>query len=160
MKEIVIGEWSLLVDREATEASYRTSTSLPSSCKCRYCRNFVAAREQVYPRELETVLSQLGIDPSREAETGEVAEISPGWHHYIGHFPFVGEVLEGVDPWKPLPMGATAALWFNGAPVPMTPAMRASFAGQPVVLVRFAVTVPWLLSTPPSRRGPSGAARD
>lgn len=153
MKEIVIAEWSLLVDPEATRARYRTSASLPSSCKCRYCRNFVAARERVYPHELKSVLEQLGVDPTREAETQEVAEVGPGWHHYIGHFPFVGGVLEGVDPWKPIPMGDSAAVWFNDARVPMTPSMRDSFADQPILLVRFAVTVPWVLSSPPSRKG-------
>ncbi|HET7036661.1 MAG TPA: hypothetical protein VFI42_13335 [Thermomicrobiaceae bacterium] len=155
MIEIVIGEWSLLVDPQATKDRYRTSDSLPSSCRCRYCRNFVAARERVFPDELLAVLEQLGVDRSREAETQEVAEVGPGWHHYIGHFPFVGEVLEGVDPWKPIPMGERAAIWFNGASVPMTASMRDSFADQPTMLVRFAVTVPWVLSAPPSRK-PAG----
>jgi hypothetical protein len=152
----VIGEWTLLADPGATAARYQSSTSLPATCKCRYCRNFVAARERACPPELLVLMKRLGIDITREAETSVVKTLGGGMHRYVGHFPFVGTLLEALSPSYPLPMGAGAAISFTGSPVPMTSAMRAAFAGQPLVLLRFNLVLPSVLETAsaPTQRDP------
>ena len=88
MEPLIFGRWSLRCDRDATRRAYASmEVGQPESCGCMHCRNFVAAREQVYPPEVRALLVDLGIDFMREAEVYYIGQESQ-LHLYGGWFSF------------------------------------------------------------------------
>jgi len=76
MESVVFGKWRLECDPEATrQAHLRISVGSPEACGCRECQNFAAARSQVYPPEVLSLFSQLGIDPQHEAEIYQLGRL-------------------------------------------------------------------------------------
>src|SRR5688572_9596187 len=111
MERIEIAGWILECDPEMTR---RLLTSFPEgapeACGCLHCRNFVAAREQVYGAEGRALLEKLGVPLDWEAE---VYEMGPAerWGHrrYAGWFHAIGRVVR--DPLvDEAPLGAPFAL--------------------------------------------------
>lgn len=90
-----IGGYEIEFDQAATAGCYAAiPVPGPEACGCAYCRNWVAAREQVLPSKLKDILSQLGIPSDGEIEVWEApAESRP--HLYGGWYLFVGRVVSG-----------------------------------------------------------------
>src|SRR5262249_53401492 len=67
--EIHYKDWLLRCDSGATQAAYaRIGNGAPERCGCDDCHNFIALREQAYPREVLDLFAHLGIDHRHEAE--------------------------------------------------------------------------------------------
>jgi hypothetical protein len=105
--------WTMDCDVGATRLAYaEMSIGGPEECKCLHCRNFAAARSQLYPPALLTLFEQLGIDPTRETEVyylapdGSDADGPPetrmhlygGWFHAIGNVVTDREEYEVLSP--------------------------------------------------------------
>jgi len=152
--EIRYKDWLLRCDTDATRAAYaRIENGAPERCGCDHCLNFIAQREQSYPREVLDLLARLGIDYRREAEVYHLARLPSGMHQYGGWFHFVGS-FEGPDPWEAdasgrrrlrmTPIDGRFSLTFRRdaqlAPDPLK--------DQPLVQLEFVVHVPWILDRP------------
>jgi hypothetical protein len=155
MKIVNWREWSLRCDEEATERAYRAVTKGGADgCTCAYCRNYVQARESLYPAEILRLFSELNVDYRKEAEACQYNRVRPGvrlcgvWYH------FVGNVLKGKDRVITLPSGATQMrpdrftesleIWFWER----SDLAHASFKGLPLVQMDFTLEVPWVLDEP------------
>jgi hypothetical protein len=81
MNQVVFGRWRLICDPEATRRAYKfIPIGAPERCGCSQCRNFVAARGQVYPGEVRSLFENLGIDSSKEAEVSHMGKLESGLH--------------------------------------------------------------------------------
>ena len=141
------GEWSYDADPEATAAAYRSvEHGGAEACGCAGCRNFLLARDKVYPASFLTLLAQLGVDPSKDAEVYHNAQLSPGRHDYGGWFHFVGELHNSGD-FPPVALGENFSAWMCRPNAPRL----APLEDLNVVQVEFhAEAVPWLLREPES----------
>lgn len=139
----VFGEWRYSVDRNATVEAYaRVAQGDAVRCGCNGCRNFIAARPQVFPAEFVVLLESLGIDPTKEGEVYAEGRKSPGSHYYGGWFHFVGNLeVTGDFPFVPFPNGLLVSLGKKSAP------SLPELEGMPLIQLEFrAENVPWLLS--------------
>jgi hypothetical protein len=148
MEQMVFGRWRLCYDREATRQAYNAiSIGGPERCGCCYCRNFAAARDQVYPAEVRALFENLGIDFSKEAETYPSGRLKPGLHPYGGWFHCVGRIeAEGQEVGK---------FDFEGGPGPFKlyfserlGLVPECFQGLRLVQLEFEAHVPWVLEEP------------
>jgi len=93
METLKTGPWIIRYDKEDTARRYALAQKGgPEECGCEHCRNFVAARDKVYPEEARRIFDTLGIDCHKEAEVYHVYRIRPGWHSYSGHLHFMGSI--------------------------------------------------------------------
>jgi len=139
------GESRYTCDRAATLAAYRQAEAGGSStCDCAGCRNFVAARDRVFPEEFLLFLDSLGIDPTKDGEVYHVARRTPGFHYYGGWYHFVG-VLELTGDFPPVDFGGGFSSHMCLASAPRLDALQ----GLKVVQLCFnADSVPWVLDEP------------
>jgi hypothetical protein len=118
MNPVKFARWELECDPVFTRDIFgRLSTGPPETCACAHCRNFAAARNQVYPADVKRLFEVLGISMDREAEVYHTHRIAPGRHHYDGWFHFVGMIVRGSDAAKQI--GTTSAwilIWKKSAP--------------------------------------------
>ena len=99
-------KWKLAVDKELTQNTYATvAGSSADACVCNDCKNYIAYREQVFPAEIRTLFTELGIDYRKEVETFRYEILPNGLHHIAGWFHFKGQVLAGPNYQEPLPSG-------------------------------------------------------
>jgi hypothetical protein len=139
------GRWEFTCDRPATVDAYaRADQGGSDSCTCNGCRNFVAARTQVYPQEFLSLLDSLGIDSRRDGEVYLLGPAASGRYYYGGWFHFVGSLEKTGDfPAVTMGPGFTVYLCRRSAP-----ALK-SLIGLPLVQVEFhSNEVPWVLSEP------------
>ena len=93
MEYVVFGRWQLETEREATRRAYaHLEAGGPERCGCAHCRNFAAARMEVYPVKVHRLFEDLGIDFTKEAEVYHMVRLRPGLHQYGGWFHCVGRV--------------------------------------------------------------------
>ncbi|MGN6519872.1 MAG: hypothetical protein ACTHK2_10665 [Dokdonella sp.] len=139
------GEWEFTADREATLAAYaRAPEGGSASCNCSGCRNFVAARNSVYPPAFLSFLQSLGIDSQKDGEVYHNARLSPRCHDYGGWFHFVGTLNKTGD-FPVVAMSDNFEVWLLRRSAPAL----ATLEGLPLVQVEFhASAVPWLLDEP------------
>ena len=89
-------------------------------------------------------MSQLGIDPEKEAEVYRNARLAPGRHDYGGWYHFIGTLDETGD-FPPVDYGAGFAAWMCRSSALRLPSLR----GVNVVQLEFhSDAVPWLLDEP------------
>jgi hypothetical protein len=160
MNPVKFARWELESDPVITRDIFgRLSTGAPEACGCAPCRNFAAARNQVYPADVTRLFGLLGIALDHEAEVYHTHCIAPGKHHYGGWFHFVGTILSGSDALKQI--GATSAWSFDleeispGFKLGFTRRiglLEAPFKGRPVVQLEFEAVVPWVLAEPEPKR--------
>jgi len=101
MKEITFLDWKLLVDDEQTKFAYQSVVGTTESCDCHWCSNFVAVREKSYPSEVVSLLLQLGIDHTKEADLYQQArDETKNAIFYRWWFYFIGEVVGGTQAWE------------------------------------------------------------
>ena len=97
-KKVRYKEWLFEVDSEQTIQTYETIESgSPERCTCSNCKNFKTNRLNIYPQEIISLLTELGIDYRKEAEIFEIERLKNGLHVYGGWFHFKGKILEGKD---------------------------------------------------------------
>jgi hypothetical protein len=138
-------EWKYRVDRDATILAYsRTERGGADTCDCAGCRNFRTARPDCFPPEFIALLSQLGIDPRKDAEVYHIARIAPGRHHYGGWYHFIG-TLDEIGDSPRVKLGANFSVRMCPARAPRLPSLEGK---QVVELEFYAEAVPWRLEEP------------
>ncbi len=146
MDSVTFRAWRIAVDREATERAYADiSVAGPEGCDCAYCRNFVAARDHVYPPEGIDLFTRLGINPRCEAEVVDYHTMTPDSNHRLtgGWFHFVGSVEEGPDGmYEPLVAGFEIGFTRRAGVI------EHAFAGQQIAQIEFLTHIPWVLDEP------------
>ena len=91
-------EWEFEVDYETTRRTYDlVSRSGAEECGCNNCKNYVACRESVFPKEVITFFSDIGVDYRKEVEITDYQKVPNGLHHVGGWFHFEGQILSGKD---------------------------------------------------------------
>ena len=139
------GQWKYTADRDATVRAYgEAEQGFTEKCGCASCRNFQLARRQVFPPAFLKLLSELGIDPEKEAEAYRNAQLAPGRHDYGGWYHFIG-TLEETGDFAPVDFGGGFTAWMSRAGGPRL----ASLKGASTVQLEFhSDAVPWLLDEP------------
>jgi hypothetical protein len=152
-----IGSAEFTFDRAATQQAFSAiEKGAPERCGCSYCRNFVAAREQVYSPPVVALLEQLGIDRTKEAETWQYCRIRPRVQQYGGFFHFCGSLVSGGD--EMIQIGASA-WWHKIDYAQIAPGFEAGissrpslveepFKSKPILELCFTAEVPWLIAEP------------
>lgn len=98
--------WIFEIDKALTEQTYQNiGDSGADTCSCNDCKNYVAYRDQVFPKEIIDVFKELGIDYRKEVEVTTWETLPNRLHHIGGWFHFKGHVLTGKDYRIPLPSG-------------------------------------------------------
>jgi hypothetical protein len=144
MEQVLFGRWRLQCDREGTrEAFARIEIGGPEACGCCHCRNFAAARSQVYPAEVLSLFEGLGIDSRKEREVYHLTPLESGLHLYGGWFHFVGRIEEEGKELGKFDMESTGPfkLFFHEKPA----LVPESFEGLPLVQLEFEAQVPWVI---------------
>ena len=91
-------DWSFEGDRTLTVETYRTlGISGGETCACNYCKNYVADREKLFPKEIFNLFDDLGIDFKKEVEMGYYDILPNGLYNIGGWYHFKGKVLTGKD---------------------------------------------------------------
>jgi hypothetical protein len=139
------GAWQFTCDRQATVDAYaREAVGNSAQCTCIGCRNFVAARFDVFPKAFSTLLDSLGIDPTKDGEVYHNGRLSPGKHHYGGWFHFIG-TLDVIGDFQPIEFGESFSVYFCSKSAPCLPALE----DLPLVQVEFtASAIAWCLPEP------------
>jgi hypothetical protein len=131
------------------DAYSREAAGNSSQCTCVGCRNFVAARFDVFPKAFLTLLDSLGIDPTKDGEVYHNGRLSPGNHspgnhHYGGWFHFIG-TLDATGDFPPVQFFESFSVCFCSKSAPSLSALK----DLPLVQVEFtASAVPWCLTEP------------
>ena len=153
MSLVRFGRWTVRCDVGKTRAAYALTTGCAEQCGCTICKNFVAARDSVYPAEVKRLFEELGIDIQRESEVVHSHRIARGRHSYSGWFYLFGTIESGRD--ARVPRGDLFALELEAAGddfslgfSPRAPSVRAAapFDSGPIVQIDFAVIAPWVLA--------------
>ena len=106
MIEINFKDWKLLVDKEKTLKEYsQIEISGAESCRCSECQNYIAFRNQVFPKIIKQLFDEIGIDYSKEVEITYWEKLENGLYYIGGWFHFIGKFLEGKRCNEPLPHG-------------------------------------------------------
>jgi hypothetical protein len=139
------GEWEFTCDRQATVDAYaRADQGGSDSCTCNGCRNFVAARTEVYPQEFVAFLDSLGIDSRKDGEVYLLGRVAADGLCYGGWFHFVGS-LEKAGDFPAVTMGPGFTVSLAPRSAPALPSLKE----HPLVQVEFhSEMVPWVLAEP------------
>lgn len=89
--EQVISGWKLEVDEEATRRWYQAAPEW--DCICGHCRNFMAQGDASFPKELRTLLAELGVQPTKASYVCQMDQ-KEGQQLYQIQYPLVGRILE------------------------------------------------------------------
>jgi hypothetical protein len=145
-------EWTIEIDREATQQAYEQLGPLSSRCSCLYCWNYEAACNQL-PAVLLSFFDSLGINPAQKAEICELCQHKDGSHLYSGFYHVVGRIISGRDS-NGTPDGPTPRI-VHRAPlgefdVGLTEqvSLVPDWFPRPVLQVEFVGTIPWVLDLP------------
>jgi hypothetical protein len=99
MQEIRLGDQIIRYNRERTRTAYASvTTGSAEKCGCRFCRNFIAQRNRVYPEQFRQLLGQLGIPTDRESDVFELGPegslvLYNGWFYLAGELIEAGELM-------------------------------------------------------------------
>ena len=89
-------EWVFEVDKVLTKQTYLgVSGSGADTCLCNDCKNYVAYRDHVFPKEIIDLFNELGIDYRKEVEITSWQVLPNGLHHIGGWFHFKGNIVTG-----------------------------------------------------------------
>ena len=144
-------DWRFEVDKTMTEQTYRgISNSGAETCGCNDCKNYVAYRDNVFPKEIIDLFSALRIDYRKEVEITSYETLANGLHHIGGWFHFKGLVLTGKDYRVSLPSGGhTLDLTFttDNFSIGFAEGNDLTFFEDKTDLVQvvFDTTIPWVI---------------
>lgn len=135
-----IGGYLLEVDSNATREIYgKISKGGSEECTCNYCKNYLAAIDSVFPKEVEDFFLSAGIDRTKDAEVYEFCEETPGIHHYGGEYYLLAKVL--THPKMPAKLGEN----FNFTFTEPSPLAQDEFRIGGSVCFTFDTMIPWKL---------------
>ncbi|MEM7476807.1 MAG: hypothetical protein AAF483_17625 [Planctomycetota bacterium] len=98
LSRLTIARWTLDVDSVATSNAYtKIDSGSADRCGCADCRNFVAARDTLFPKSVSQFLRDAGIPNDRDIELATFGEIRDGIQLYSGWYHFVGRIADGPD---------------------------------------------------------------
>jgi hypothetical protein len=101
MEVITFRNWKFRIDSSQTELAYQAIVGTTNSCECHWCANFVAAREEVYPSEVLAVLTDLGLDHTKEADLYQQdIDVAHRTILYRWWFYSIGYIEEGPQAWE------------------------------------------------------------
>ena len=148
MKALTYESWIIEYDDMFTQQILKNVVSGPQSCGCGNCKNFILARDKVYPDDLKKLLEQLGIDYQKETEICHFNRIKAGQHFYGGWFHFVGEIKETFE-YKVINIGGRVPdienfAWSFSERHDLVPK---EFGQAPVVQLDWLAVVPWLMES-------------
>ena len=117
-------------------------------CNCLYCRNFLRARNFVYPPDVLGLFRQVGIDYRKESETFYLNREHSGLHSYGGWFHIIGNLppkSEGVTANENLQFTSDEEtfIWILSSDI--GPHHNA-FDGYSLVEFYFLARIPWVLN--------------
>jgi hypothetical protein len=150
-KLIHVLKWQVEVDLPATKAAQQSrQAGGPESCGCLACRNFIAARNVVYPAAFVQLLEILGIPENRESEIYHCGEVQPGLHFYGGWFHLIGRNASGPDVRTGGPLGGSLDLEtvspdFSIGFTEKIALLPPTFPKTGIVQLDFSARVPWVL---------------
>ena len=149
METMQIGSWNVAYDREKTESLHNAAECGASGkCQCCHCRNFVAARDMVYPEIVRRIMASLGVDYKKEQELYEICEVEDGWHLYNGWFRFVGAASfpDGeLDTSQRSAFSTDEVTVNDNFSWSLSQQPRVVWWGLPIVEIHFQAKVPWVL---------------
>jgi len=148
-------DWIFEINKQSTEEAYKKiGLSGTESCNCNYCKNFITARDLIYPEEVRELFNKLGIDIGKEADASEFYKLENGLHYYSGLFHFKGRILKGKDSAVSLPSGG-----FTVELTEITPNFSIGFTNdnslslfeekENLVQIDFSANLPWLVDVEP-----------
>jgi hypothetical protein len=150
MQLVRFGRWTLRAEPDKTLAAYVGLVAASERCGCNICKNFQAAREQIFGEEARALFEQLGVDRTREIEVAHTHRIARGRHAYEGWFHLFGVIDSGRDAYVPRgdlfavelePCGETLSVGFTSH----LRGVSAAWVNAPIVQLEFAAIVPWML---------------
>jgi hypothetical protein len=150
MQLVRFGRWTIRAEPEKTRAAYEGLLGASERCGCNICKNYVAAREQVFGEDAQALMAQLGVDWRREIDVVHTHRIARGRHAYEGWFHLFGAIDSGRDAYVPRgdlfaqelePCGDTLSLGFTAR----LRGVSAAWVNAPIVQLEFAAIAPWLL---------------
>ena len=143
MEELVIGSWRIKYDEQATRLAYsRILAGGSETCTCDSCKNFVAAREEIYCQKVLSIFKKLGIDYKKDVEVYQLDRIDKGLHLYGGWFHFVGDV-ENLSESNYVEVCNGFSWNFRNE----RQLSNKVFEGLPLVQIDFETTVPWVIDS-------------
>jgi hypothetical protein len=141
MARLAYREWIFDCDVEATRKAHDgIDYSGAEACDCYLCRNFLAARPDVFPTEFLDLFVRLGIDHRKEAESYHIVRLAPGLHLYGAWYHFVGQIVQQPD--SPAKLSENLTIDF----ITKRDLAAESFANQPLVQVEITLEVAWTLT--------------
>lgn len=142
MQPLRIGPYHLLYDANATRTAHALRRN--DSCTCAHCRNWAAARRDIYANPaFRQLLDTLGLPLDGETEVCQYARLDSG---YSGWFHFVGLITAREDdPRQHDPPASLLPLLSFSAKRDVLPPPLAGFS---VVQLDIHAEVPWVLSEP------------
>ncbi|MEM1325659.1 MAG: hypothetical protein AAGI23_06890 [Bacteroidota bacterium] len=147
-------DWIIEADSTFNKKVY-ASIEIPSAegCGCSYCLNYAASRENIFPKEIQQLFADLGIDKQKEIAVDHMTELENDLHYYWGWFQFKGK-FKGADYHAPLQGGGHTVYLEK-----ITGTFEIGFAKaissyafdveDDIVQVEFACQIPWIIDTPP-----------
>ena len=145
-------DWTFEVDKELTEKTYNnTPNGGADTCVCNDCKNYVAYREKVFPKEILAFFNEVGIDFRKEVEITTWQVRSNGLYHIGGWFHFKGILLTGKNYRVPFsPTGYTYDLTFiaDNFSIGFAPGNDLTFfeENNGLVQVEFDTNIPWVIN--------------
>lgn len=143
-----LGKWNFEYDREATINAYSNVENFcVEQCKCVYCQNFNAVRDEVFNHEFKNILREIGIDPHKEAEVYHIKPINKNHHLYGGWFHFIGRFItsdpvctNGIE--EPIRINDQIEILLSNTPL----LVDSAFYNKPVLQLEFKVVTPWAIN--------------
>lgn len=141
------GEWEFTCDAPTTKDAYaRADDGGSKLCSCNGCRNFVIARERVFPGKFLELLDTLGIDSLKDGEVYHNGQMATGLHNYGGWYHFVGTLTKTGD-FARVELAPGFWAWMCRKSAPTLNVL----SGHPLVQLEFLTDcVPWVLDEPPA----------
>lgn len=138
MKTITFHDWIFECDPDCTRDVYALiSGGGAETCGCTICRNYLAQRQPIFPREIMQLFDQTGIDPKKDAEIYHMTKDRQG-HYYGGWLHFIGKIKEKSGSQQVAP-----DFLVNFAE--KGDLAHEALAGEPLIQVDFYTHLPWVL---------------
>lgn len=139
MKEFVFPAGRIFTDPAANRAWYDTYGAPAGGCDCAYCRNFLAAVEQL-PKDVRNFMDSLGVDLRKPDEAVQNEPRADGLHWYSAWYHLSGTLVEeGVE----TALAENCTYWFQSVSY-----LQAAHFPTPHFQLNLELCLPWLLEEP------------
>ncbi|AWA31100.1 hypothetical protein HYN48_13940 [Flavobacterium magnum] len=133
--------WEIIADKKYNDEIYSNlKGGIADGCQCNDCRNFVKNRQDIFPQEIKTLLAELGIDYTKEADNIHLQKLKNGLHSYLALFHFRGEITKLEDETGLLPLNDNLIINFG------LPDGQILFPNvERLVQIEFYIEMPWTI---------------